>query len=146
MWLVEDSIKGLFILSGTTRERRSVGRILWLIRPGWLSSPRNYSRTKQQCYLGQHRTYLRTSERRSAACSRTRRGRSAGLGYESGGQRAPSALPPYGHSGTAGCTITRKQPPTEQNPNATNTASTATSCSGQGTPVQPRRGRLDFSG
>uniref|UniRef100_M4BLA8 Uncharacterized protein n=1 Tax=Hyaloperonospora arabidopsidis (strain Emoy2) TaxID=559515 RepID=M4BLA8_HYAAE len=26
----------------------------------------------------------------------------------------------------------------------TNTASTATSCSGQGIPVQPRRGRLDF--
>uniref|UniRef100_M4BGM2 Uncharacterized protein n=1 Tax=Hyaloperonospora arabidopsidis (strain Emoy2) TaxID=559515 RepID=M4BGM2_HYAAE len=92
-------MKGLFILSGTARERRSVGRILWPIGPGWLSSPRNYSRTKQQCSLEQHQTYLRTSERRSAACFRTRRGRSTGLG------------------GTAGCTITRKQPPTKRNPN-----------------------------
>uniref|UniRef100_M4BTR4 Uncharacterized protein n=1 Tax=Hyaloperonospora arabidopsidis (strain Emoy2) TaxID=559515 RepID=M4BTR4_HYAAE len=56
MWLVEDSIKGLLILSGTARERRSVGRILWLIGPGWLSSPRNYSRTKLQCYLNSTRS------------------------------------------------------------------------------------------
>uniref|UniRef100_M4BP90 RxLR effector candidate protein n=1 Tax=Hyaloperonospora arabidopsidis (strain Emoy2) TaxID=559515 RepID=M4BP90_HYAAE len=50
-----------------------------------MHTPRNYSRTKRQCYLERHQTYLRASERRSAACFRTRRGRSAGLGYESGG-------------------------------------------------------------
>uniref|UniRef100_M4BEW9 Uncharacterized protein n=1 Tax=Hyaloperonospora arabidopsidis (strain Emoy2) TaxID=559515 RepID=M4BEW9_HYAAE len=78
-------MKELFILSGTARELRSVGRILWLIGSGCLSSPRNYSRTKQQCYPKQHQTFLRASERRSVACFRTRRGRSAEFGYESGG-------------------------------------------------------------
>uniref|UniRef100_M4BIM6 RxLR effector candidate protein n=1 Tax=Hyaloperonospora arabidopsidis (strain Emoy2) TaxID=559515 RepID=M4BIM6_HYAAE len=91
----------------------------------------------------QHQTYLRASERRLTASFGTRRGGSAGLGYESGRWRAPSASPPYGHSRTAGCAITRKQPPTKRNLNY-NTASTATICSGQGTSVQPRRGRLYF--
>uniref|UniRef100_M4C1Z7 Uncharacterized protein n=1 Tax=Hyaloperonospora arabidopsidis (strain Emoy2) TaxID=559515 RepID=M4C1Z7_HYAAE len=125
-------MKGLFILSGTARERRRVG-------------PRPITRVQSSSAISN--STRPTSGRQSGdrpPVSGHGGGDRQGLGTNLVDSVLHLLRHPMGIAEPLGAQSRGNNRQPSEIRTTTNTVSTATSCSGQGTQVQPRRGRLYF--